>query len=92
MQCMVQGAWGVIPAHINELSPNQRSGFVPRFADQLRVLCDSSIVYVEVLFGAHFSYVRSMGILAATLLLTGAIVIQMGPEAKGVGSGKASAS
>ena len=32
MQFMVQGAWGVIPAHIIELSPNQARGFFPGFA------------------------------------------------------------
>ena len=32
MQFMVQGAWGVIPAHINELSPGELRGFFPEFA------------------------------------------------------------
>ncbi|MDQ2919677.1 MAG: MFS transporter, partial [Verrucomicrobiota bacterium] len=38
MQFMVQGAWGVIPAHINELSPPQLRGFFPGFAYQIGVL------------------------------------------------------
>ena len=37
MQFFVQGAWGVIPAHINELSPNHLRGFFPGFAYQLGV-------------------------------------------------------
>src|SRR5437879_3345911 len=32
MQFMVQGAWGVIPAHITELSPDSVRGFLPGFA------------------------------------------------------------
>ncbi len=84
MQFMVQGAWGVIPAHINELSPDQLRGFFPGFAYQLGVLIASSIAYFEALIGEHFSYSFSMGILAASVLLAGAIVITAGPEARGV--------
>jgi SHS family lactate transporter-like MFS transporter len=35
MQVMVQGAWGVIPAHLNELSPNAARGAFPGFVYQL---------------------------------------------------------
>ena len=38
MQFMVQGAWGVIPAHINELAPDSVRGFLPGFAYQCGVL------------------------------------------------------
>src|SRR6185437_11059575 len=41
MQFMVQGAWGVVPAHINELSPDAVRGFFPGFAYQLGVLIAS---------------------------------------------------
>ena len=37
MQFFVQGAWGVIPAHINELSPGDLRGFFPGLAYQLGV-------------------------------------------------------
>ena len=84
MQFMVQGAWGVIPAHINELSPGALRGFFPGFAYQLGVLCASSISFVEPLLGERFSYTQSMGMLAAAVLSIGALVIYLGPEAKGV--------
>ncbi|HEX5431702.1 MAG TPA: MFS transporter, partial [Bryobacteraceae bacterium] len=84
MQFMVQGAWGVIPAHINELSPPQLRGFFPGFAYQCGVLIASSAGYVEAVLGEHFSYATSMGGLAAAVLLIGAIAIWAGPEAKGV--------
>ncbi len=84
MQFMVQGAWGVIPAHINELSPPQARGFFPGFAYQTGVLIASSIGYIEALLGEHFSYATAMGGLAATIFLAGSIVIWAGPEAKGV--------
>jgi len=84
MQFMVQGAWGVVPAHINELSPPQLRGFFPGFAYQLGVLCASSIGFFEALLGEHFSYAQSMGILALAVLLIGAVVIALGPERKGL--------
>jgi MFS transporter, SHS family, lactate transporter len=84
MQFMVQGAWGVIPAHINELSPSQLRGFFPGLAYQFGVLIASSIAYIEARLGEHFSYAASMGGLAAAVLIIGAAVIWAGPEAKGV--------
>ena len=84
IQFMVQGAWGVIPAHINELSPPQLRGFFPGFAYQLGVLIASSIGYIEALLGEHFSYSISMGSLAVVVLCIGVAVISAGPEAKGV--------
>ncbi len=36
MQFMVQGAWGVIPAHLAELSPDSVRGFLPGFGYQMR--------------------------------------------------------
>src|SRR5262249_40631364 len=84
MQFMGQGAWGVIPAHLNELSPGALRGFFPGFAYQLGVLCASSITFFESLLGEHFTYAQAMGALAAAVMLGGAIVIFLGPEAHGV--------
>jgi len=84
MQFMVQGAWGVIPAHINELSPPQVRGFFPGFAYQIGVLIASSVAYIEALLGEHFTYATAMATLAAGVFLLGAVVIWAGPEAKGV--------
>lgn len=84
MQFMVQGAWGVIPAHINELSPGPLRGFFPGFAYQLGVLIASSIAYIEAVLAQYVSYATSMEILAGSVLVLGAIVILAGPEAKGV--------
>jgi len=84
MQFMVQGAWGIIPAHINELSPPALRGFFPGFAYQLGVLCASSIGYVEALLAEHLTYSQSMGLLAGTVLFLGAVVVAVGPEAHGI--------
>ena len=35
LQVVVQGAWGVIPAHLTEMSPDAIRGFYPRVTYQL---------------------------------------------------------
>src|SRR5262249_25839815 len=84
MQFMVQGAWGVIPAHLNELSPSQLRAFFPGFAYQLGVLVASSVTYIEASLAQHFSYSLAMGSLAVGVLLIGAVVIALGPVARAV--------
>ena len=84
MQFFVQGAWGVIPAHINELSPGSLRGFFPGFAYQLGVLCASSIPYMESALGEMFTYRQAMGGLVTVVLVGAFVVTYLGPEAHGV--------
>lgn len=84
MQFCVQGAWGVLPAHLNELVPGHLRGFVPGFAYQLGMLCAGIVPYLEALLGEHFTYAQAMGGLAGVALLVGTLVIGLGPEAHGV--------
>ena len=84
MQFFVQGAWGVIPAHMNELSPAHLRGFLPGFAYQLGMLCAGVVPYLETVIGEHFSYAQSMGGFAAVAFIVGVVVIGLGPEAHGV--------
>ena len=84
MQFMVQGAWGIVPAHINELSPGSLRGFFPGFAYQLGVLIASSIPFIEAVLAERLGYAIAMEIMAGSVLLIGAIVILAGPEAKGI--------
>jgi MFS transporter, SHS family, lactate transporter len=84
IQFFVQGAWGVIPAHINELSPGHLRGFFPGFAYQIGVAIAGSITYIEAILGEHFTYAQSMGVLAATVMVGVAVVTFLGPEAHGV--------
>ncbi|MGA8871529.1 MAG: MFS transporter [Candidatus Acidiferrales bacterium] len=81
MQFMVQGAWGVIPAHINELSPGPLRGFFPGFAYQVGVLIASAAPYIEARMTRHFSYGQAMGMFAAAVFIVGTMVIAAGPEA-----------
>ena len=84
MQFFVQGAWGVIPAHINELSPGAFRGFLPGFAYQLGVLCASSIPTLEAWLGEMFTYRQSMGGLMGAVFVAAIVVISLGPENRGV--------
>ncbi len=84
MQFFVQGAWGVIPAHINELAPGHLRGFMPGVAYQLGILCASSIPYIEALLGERFTYTQAMGSLMTLVFIGGFVVTLLGPEARGV--------
>ena len=54
MQFMVQGAWGVVPAHITELSPDSVRGFLPGFAYQCGVALAGMVAFIETVFArAH---------------------------------------
>jgi SHS family lactate transporter-like MFS transporter len=80
MQFMVQGAWGVIPAHITELSPDNVRGFLPGFAYQCGVLIASSVAYLEAVLATRMSYAKSMAIVAAVVFSAAAIIAWLGRE------------
>jgi SHS family lactate transporter-like MFS transporter len=80
MQFMVQGAWGVIPAHIIEVSPNAVRGFLPGFAYQCGVLLAGNAAYVEAELSKSSTYAHAMAMTAAAAFCLGAAVIIFGPE------------
>ncbi len=83
MQFMVQGAWGIIPAHITELSPDSVRGFLPGFAYQCGVLLAGSVAYLEALFATHLNYATAMALTALTVFAVGIVVIGLGWERRG---------
>lgn len=89
MQFMVQGAWGVIPAHITELSPDSVRGFLPGFAYQCGVLLAGSVAYLEATFARHLNYAAAMALTALTVFAVGVVVIAFGPERRGATFGMA---
>ena len=80
MQFMVQGAWGVIPAHLAELSPDRVRGFLPGFAYQCGVLLSGSIALIQATFAEHMSYSATMAITAGVVFAGGCIVAALGHE------------
>jgi SHS family lactate transporter-like MFS transporter len=84
MQFMVQGAWGIIPAHISELAPDQVRGFLPGFAYQLGNLIAASIGWLEADLGPRLGYPPVMAACAAVIFAAAIFVIGFGPERRGV--------
>ena len=88
MQFMVQGAWGVIPAHINELAPDTVRGFLPGFAYQCGAAVGGTIAYIEAVFADHMTYATAMASTAATVFILGAIAAWAGKEKRGIAFGE----
>ncbi len=84
MQFMVQGAWGIIPAHLSELSPDSVRGFLPGFAYQCGVLLAGSVAYVQAIFAARTSYPITMALTTVTVLLGAAVAVALGREKRGI--------
>jgi SHS family lactate transporter-like MFS transporter len=83
MQFCVQGAWGVIPAHLSELSPNTIRGFLPGFAYQCGVLLAGSVSVLEAALAERMSYAAAMALTAATVFLATIVIAGMGGEKRG---------
>jgi SHS family lactate transporter-like MFS transporter len=84
MQFMVQGAWGVIPAHINELSPNALRGFFPGFTYQCGIMIAGTVVYIEPLLAEHMSYAKAMATMAILVFTGASVAAYFGKERRGV--------
>ena len=91
MQFMVQGAWGVVPVHLNELSPPELRGTFPGFAYQLGNLFAAPIAVLEAKLALHFAgptgianYAVSLAFVA--LVVFGALIAiaGLGREARGI--------
>jgi len=86
MQFMVQGAWGVIPAHLNELSPSAVRGTFPGLAYQLGNFFSSrngvlQAKLAEQRFGGVFAPVLAWTVVVVATLV--AVVTWSGRERKG---------
>ncbi len=75
MQFMVQGAWGVIPAHLNELSPPAVRGTLPGFAYQIGNLLSSDNSVIQAKLAESRYGGRFPPVLAWTVLLVASMVV-----------------
>ena len=84
IQVMVQGAWGVVPTHLNELSPGAVRGTLPGFAYQLGNLIAALTATAESWFahqnGNDYAFAMSAWIAVVAVLL--ALLTWLGPEAR----------
>lgn len=86
MQFMVQGAWGVIPAHLNELAPAPVRAIFPGFAYQLGNLLSSKNNVLQSTLATSLFQGRLGPVLARTVVLAAvcvAALTALGREAKG---------
>jgi SHS family lactate transporter-like MFS transporter len=88
MQFLVQGAWGVVPAHITELAPDQVRGFLPGFAYQCGNLLAAPIAQTQATLAERSPYAKVMA-LSAAVIFTGAILVTaLGRERRGIHFGE----
>ena len=83
MQFMVQGAWGVIPAHLSELSPDSVRALLPGFAYQTAGVLASSSVYIEALYARKTSYGTALALTAVVVFAVASIMAWLGRERHG---------
>ena len=83
LQAGVQGAWGVIPAHLNELSPDSVRGLIPGLAYQLGILFAARTNSIEYSLSNRVGYAWALaGFEIANILVLGTVVA-LGRENKG---------
>ena len=90
MQFMVQGAWGIVPVHLNELSPDKVRGTFPGFAYQLGNLFAANTAVAEAQLAEHFrgagghpDYAKALGLFALVIFLVLILLAAVGPEKRG---------
>jgi SHS family lactate transporter-like MFS transporter len=86
MQFAVQGAWGVIPVHLNELSPQNARATFPGFVYQLGNLLASVNATLQATIAEHFggNYGIALAIVVGSVAIIIALLLAVGTEAKGI--------
>jgi SHS family lactate transporter-like MFS transporter len=91
LQFMVQGAWGVVPVHLNELSPPEMRGAFPGFVYQLGNLFAAPIAVVEAKLAENFptatggaGYATSLALVTLVVFLALIVLAAVGREARGI--------
>jgi SHS family lactate transporter-like MFS transporter len=83
MQSGVQGAFGVIPAHLNELSPPVIRGLFPGFVYQLGVLFASPVLPLQNFLQKKFGYPWALCSFEMLVILSLLLIFGFGPEKHG---------
>jgi MFS transporter, SHS family, lactate transporter len=86
MQVAVQGAWGVIPAHLNELSPADIRGTFPGFVYQLGNLLAAGNLNLQVHIAESNgnNYGLALALVVGTVAVVIALLVAFGPERRDV--------
>ena len=91
MQVFVQGAWGVIPAHITELAPDQVRGALPGFAYQCGAAIAGLMPSLQTRVAGTLGYPATMALTAAGAFIICAVVTSLGRERRGIAYGEQTA-
>ena len=93
MQLFVQGAWGIVPVHLNELSPDEVRGTFPGFAYQLGNLLASGNASIQAGLAKQWNgdYALALLIVACIVAVVVAVFAGFGFEKKGVRFGESDA-
>jgi SHS family lactate transporter-like MFS transporter len=83
MQVGVQGAWGIIPAHLNELSPDAVRGVMPGVAYQLGILLAAGTNTLEYALRDKLGYGWALGTFEGANIFLLIAVVALGSEKKG---------
>ena len=85
VQVMVQGAWGVVPVHLNELSPDAVRATLPGVTYQIGNFVSAGVPYVLTALAERNDkqYGLTMAVFIAVVAILLALVTALGPEAKG---------
>lgn len=83
MQSGVQGAFGVIPAHLNELSPDAIRGLFPGFVYQLGVLFASPILPLQNFLRIKLGYPWALCLFETLVIISLLVIFGFGPEKLG---------
>jgi MFS transporter, SHS family, lactate transporter len=92
MQFFVQGAWGVIPAHLSELSPDEVRGFYPGVTYQLGNLIAALNLPIQTSLADSHSGSFALAVVIAPVLVITVLLTAVGGEARGIAFGSAEAS
>ena len=83
MQMGVQGAWGIIPAHLNELAPDATRGLVPGLAYQLGILFAAPVNTIEYALRDRVGYGWALASFETATILTLGALLLVGVEQHG---------
>jgi len=83
MQVGVQGAWGIIPAHLSELSADATRGLVPGLAYQLGIVLASGTPVAEYALRDRFGYKWALAGFEIVTIVVLAVTVSLGKERRG---------
>jgi len=83
MQMGVQGAWGIIPVHLNELSPDAVRGLLPGFTYQIGILLAAGTPTVQFALRDRLGYAWALTAFELIVIAALSVTLLFGIENRG---------